>query len=178
MKSETQMPVADVNADIVLRHDLRPGDVGSVVWLHGTVYAAEYGFDFTFEAYVAGPMADFVVHRTERDRLWIAERDGRIVGCIAIIGVSDKEAQLRWYLVDPSTRGLGLGKRLLHEAIAFANKRGYGSIFLWTVSALTAAAHLYQEAGFRKVEEKPGRHWGTDVIEEKYILQLNDFRDS
>jgi GNAT superfamily N-acetyltransferase len=172
--SKSQSSVADTSANIVLRHDLRPGDIGAVVWLHGTVYAAEYGFDPTFEAYVAGPLADFVVHRTERDRLWIAERGGRIVGCIAIVGASHNEAQLRWYLVDPSARGLGLGRRLLDEAIAFARNCGYGLIFLWTVSALTAAAQLYHKVGFRKVEEKSGQIWGVDVVEERYILKLRD----
>src|SRR5579884_2412035 len=152
-----------------LRHELRPGDLGYIVYLHGTIYAREYGFDPTFEAYVAGPLSEFVRHRTDRDRLWIAERGDRIVGCIAIVGVSEKEAQLRWFLVDPSARGLGLGKQLLHEAVAFSQSRGYESLFLWTVRALTAAARLYRAAGFEKVEEKPGQQWGVEVVEEKYV---------
>jgi ribosomal protein S18 acetylase RimI-like enzyme len=157
-------------AAVTLRHDLRPGDLGYLVYLHGTVYAREHGFDPTFEAYVAGPLAAFVRTRSERDRLWIAERGDRIVGCIAVVGTSAKEAQLRWFLVDPSARGLGLGKRLLREAVAFAKRCGYESIFLWTVSALTAAAHLYRSAGFEKVEERPGRQWGVEVVEERYVL--------
>src|SRR5436853_7200258 len=100
---------------ITLRHDLRPGDLEAVVSLDGTIYAGEYGFDATFEAYVAGPLSEFVRSHSDRDRLWIAEHGDRIVGCIAIVGTSAAEAQLRWYLVDPSARGLGLGKRLLHE---------------------------------------------------------------
>ena len=163
---------AEVPAGLALRHDLRPGDLGAVVQLHGTVYAREYGFDATFEAYVAGPLAQFVLERTGRDRLWLAERDGRLVGCIAIVGVSEAEAQLRWYLVDPSARGLGLGKVLLSEAVAFCRECGYRSIFLWTVSALAAAARLYRAAGFEKVEEQPGRRWGVEVVEEKYALRL------
>jgi GNAT superfamily N-acetyltransferase len=158
---------------ITLRTDLRPGDVGSVVYLHGVLYAREHGFDPTFEAYVAGPLAEFVRSGTGRDRLWIAERDGRVVGCIAIVAASPETAQLRWYLVDPSVRGMGLGKRLLDEAVAFSRKSGYRNIILWTVSALAAAAHLYKAAGFRKVEEKRGRMWGVDVVEEKYELVLS-----
>jgi GNAT superfamily N-acetyltransferase len=157
---------------ITLRTDLRPGDVGAVVWLHGTVYAREHGFDPTFEAYVAGPLAEFVRSGSPRERLWIAERDGRVVGCVAIVAADSRTAQLRWFLVDPIARGAGLGKRLLSEAVAFAGGCGYTSIVLWTVSALAAAAHLYRSAGFRKVEEKPGHLWGVDVVEEKYELTL------
>jgi GNAT superfamily N-acetyltransferase len=157
----------------LLRNDLRPGDVGMIVHLHGVIYAREYGFDPTFEAYVAGPLSEFVLSRTARDRIWIAEREGRIVGCIAIVGTSEKEAQLRWYLVDPSARGRGLGRRLLHEAVGFSKECGYESVFLWTVSALTTAAQLYRSAGFQKVEANPGRRWGVEVVEEKYMLKLS-----
>jgi ribosomal protein S18 acetylase RimI-like enzyme len=156
-----------------VRHDLRPGDLGAVVQLHGTVYARECGFDSTFEAYVAGPLADFVRAPAPCQRLWLAERDGRLVGCIAIVAASEQEAQLRWFLVDSSARGLGLGKRLLQEAVAFSQQCGYVSILLWTVSALETAARLYRAAGFVKVEEKPGRQWGVDVVEEKYVLGLS-----
>lgn len=154
-----------------LRTDLRPGDLGAVVRLHGVLYAQEQGFDLTFEAYVAGPLAQFVLSRTQRDRLWLAEREGQLIGCVAIVGASADEAQLRWYLVDPSARGMGLGKRLLNEALAFARETGYRSIFLWTVSTLTKAAALYRGAGFILVEQKPGQ-WGTAVTEEKYVVQL------
>jgi N-acetylglutamate synthase-like GNAT family acetyltransferase len=144
-----------------------------VVYLHGVVYAQEYGFDHTFEAYVAGPLSNFVRSASERERLWIAERDGRIVGCIAIVAASSQVAQLRWFLVDPSARGIGVGKKLLNEAIAFCKACDYRSILLWTVSALTTAARLYRSVGFKRVEEKPGRQWGVDVVEEKYELTLD-----
>jgi len=154
------------------RTDIRPGDIGSIVYLHGVIYAQERGFDPTFEAYVAGPLSEFVLSGNKRQRVWIAERDGRIVGCIAIVAASPRTAQIRWFLVEPSTRGTGLGKRLLGEAVAFCKECGYSDVFLWTESALTAAAHLYQTAGFHKTEEKPGRMWGVDLIEEKYELRL------
>jgi GNAT superfamily N-acetyltransferase len=168
-----QQPLPPPSAgSFALRHDLRPGDLGAVVALHGTVYAREYGFDPTFEAYVAGPLAEFVLSRTDRDRLWIAERGGRLAGCVAVVGTSPEEAQLRWFLVEPSAWGAGLGRRLLGEAVAFCAGRGYGSVFLWTVSALEAAARLYRTFGFRKLEEKPGRRWGVQVTEERYVLRL------
>jgi ribosomal protein S18 acetylase RimI-like enzyme len=165
-------PASTTTPLITLRTDLKPGDLGSIVSLHGTLYAREYGFDSTFEAYVAGPLAEFVRSGSDRERLWIAERDGRIVGCVAIVAAAPQTAQLRWFLVEPSARGAGLGKRLLHEAVAFSKRRDYTRVILWTVSALEAAAHLYRAAGFTKVEEKPGRQWGVDVVEERYELDL------
>src|SRR5262249_47259584 len=126
----------------------------------------------TFEAYVAGPLAEFVLHAGSQDRLWLAEQGDRLVGCIAIVGVSKTEAQLRWYLVGPSGRGRGMGKELLRQAVAFCKDCAYQSVFLWTVRALSAAARLYQAAGFQKVEERPGQRWGVDVVEEKYVLGL------
>ncbi|MGH9867677.1 MAG: GNAT family N-acetyltransferase [Candidatus Polarisedimenticolia bacterium] len=157
---------------VTIRTTLRPGDLGALIRLHGALYAAEHGFDHTFEAYVAGPLAQFALTASDRERLWIAERDGQIVGCIAIVSSDAPVAQLRWFLVDPSARGLGLGGTLLREAVEFSRSRGYASIVLWTVSTLTAAAHLYRLAGFRLVEEKPGRRWGVDLVEEKYELAL------
>jgi GNAT superfamily N-acetyltransferase len=132
----------------------------------------ERGFDSTFEAYVAGPLAEFVKARSARERIWIAECDGRVIGCVAIVAASETTAQLRWFLVHPAARRQGLGKRLLAEAVAFCRECGYADIILWTESALTVAARLYLAAGFRKTEEKPGRVWGVDLVEEKYELRL------
>ena len=157
---------------VTIRTELRPGVIGKVISLHGTLYEQESGFDVTFEAYVAGPLAEFVLRGSPRERLWIAERDSQVIGCVAIVAASDEVAQLRWFLVDPSARGFGLGKRLLNDAVAFSRDQGYRSIILWTVSSLTVAAHLYRAVGFRKVEDKPGHLWGVDVVEEKYELQL------
>jgi GNAT superfamily N-acetyltransferase len=111
-------------ATVTVRTDLRPGDVGEVVRLHGLLYARECGFGPTFEAYVAAPLAEFVCRDSPRERLWIAERDGRVIGCVAVVAAAPDLAQLRWFLVDPATRGAGLGKRLLGEALAFARACG------------------------------------------------------
>ena len=155
-----------------IRTTLLPGDIGSIVHLHGILYAREYGFDHTFEAYVAGPLAAFALAPSDRQRIWIAEHDGRVVGCIALVEAASDIAQLRWYLVDPSAREMGLGSRLLDGSIRFAREAGYSRIILWTVSALSAAAHLYRTAGFAITERKPGHVWGVDVVEEKYEMEV------
>src|SRR5262249_46924877 len=170
-KERIRAALAKAGPNITLRCDLRPGDIGAIVHLHGVTYARDSGFGVAVEAYVAEPPGRFVRTRTARARLWIAERGGQLVGCIAIVSASEREAQLRWYLVEPSARGVGLGKRLLAEAVQFARDAGYDSVFLWTVSSLTAAARLYRAAGFCKVEEKPGA-WGAEVTEEKYVLHF------
>ncbi len=160
-------------AGITVRTDLRPGDLGRVILLHGEVYARECGFDATFEAYGAGPIAEFALSRSERERIWIAERGDRLVGSIAIVSASTDVAQLRWFLVDPGARGHGLGTRLLNEAVAFSRAGGYGSILLWTVGALEAAASLYKSVGFRETEANAAVRWGTEVIEQRYELDLS-----
>src|SRR5262245_35148710 len=155
-----------------IRTDLRPGDLGAVVQMHGVVYAREHGFNSSFEAYVAGPLAEFALSGTVRGRLWLAERADRLVGCVAIVPASPTVAQLRWFLVEPTERGAGLGRRLLTDAVAFAEACKYRSVILWTEQRLTAAARLYGSLGFARVSEKPGRLWGVDVVEQLYELRL------
>ncbi len=156
----------------LLRHNPTPSDAAAIVHLHETLYASEYNFDATFADYVAGPLATFMQHRTRRERLWIAEHNQRLIGCIAIVAASPPIAQLRWFLVHPSARGHGLGHTLLSSAVSFARDKGYTSIFLWTVAALTAAARLYRAAGFQLAEQRPAHLWGIDLIEERYVLDL------
>lgn len=160
------------SSNVLIRDHLRPGDVENIIRLHATLYAREYGFNEAFAGYVAEHLREFARSATKRDRIWLAESDGLLVGCIAIVGNSVAEAQLRWFLVSPAERGQGLGKRLLRDAISFCREQGYESIILWTVSALSTAAHLYMSEGFQKVEQQPCTNWGTEVIEEKYVLNL------
>ena len=106
-------------------------------------------------------------------RLWLAELDGRLVGSIAIARRDSGQAQLRWFLLHPEERGLGLGRRLVEDALAFSRAAGYRSIFLWTVDPLITAARLYASVGFRRTETRPRTQlWGSILAEERYDLML------
>lgn len=155
-----------------LRSDIGSGDIGWMVRMHGVLYAREFGFDTTFEAYVAGTMGELDRGLSSRERIWLAERDGRVIGTVAILERSPETAQLRWFLIEPEARGVGLGRTLIAKALDFCRECDYRTVILWTVSALTAAAHLYREAGFERVEATPGRRWGVDLIDERYELTL------
>ena len=157
-----------------IRTDIRPGDIGRVAEMHGELYAREYGLDHTFEGYVAAGLGEFAVgFDGGRDRLWLAEEGGRLVGSVAIAGRDGVTAQLRWLLVRPEARGSGLGGGLLGEAVGFCRERGFRSVFLWTISELTAAAHLYRRAGFTPTERKTHDIWGAPHTEERYDLELS-----
>lgn len=159
--------------EIGIRSVLKPGDIGYITYLHGALYAAEYGYDEAFEAYVAQGFCEFLANNNrERDRLWVAEDDASIVGSIAVKGREHDEAQLRWFLVHPSTRGIGLGRKLMQAAVAFCRERGFRSMYLWTTSELKAAAHVYHTFGFRKTQEKTHTLWSKSITENRYDLSF------
>ena len=143
-----------------------------MTYLHGTLYAAECGWDHTFEAYVAGPLAEFATGHSDRDRIWIVETEGKVAGSIAIVEASREEAQLRWFLLHPALRGKGIGKFLMNEAISFCKENHYSRIFLLTEISLTAAARLYESAGFQLTEQTTSKLWGAVVTEQRYVLNL------
>ncbi len=154
--------------------EYREDDLKWIVDTHGTLYDREYGFDHTFPSYVREPLEKFHGYRKPHsEQIWIAEKDGKRVGVIAIAYVDDYTAQLRWFLLLQEERGKGLGNRLMEIAVEFSKKAGYGKIILWTVSILPAARHLYGKFGFSIEEKIPHRIWGKDLVEERWDLVLD-----
>jgi DNA-binding MarR family transcriptional regulator/N-acetylglutamate synthase-like GNAT family acetyltransferase len=150
-----------------------PGDMGWVVHRHGALYAEEYGYSEEFEALVAEIVAHFLRHLdAKRERCWIAERESEIVGSVFLVKKTKRVAQLRLLLVEPSARGLGIGRRLVSETIRFARQAGYRRIILWTQSELLAARHLYKEAGFQITDRKKHHTIKKNLIAETWELKL------
>jgi DNA-binding MarR family transcriptional regulator/ribosomal protein S18 acetylase RimI-like enzyme len=151
----------------------RPGDMGWVVERHGALYCAEYGWNMEFEALVAAITAEFVrKFDALRERCWIAERNGQRLGCIFLVAGDGGTARLRLLLVEPGARGLGLGRRLVTECVEFARAAGYERVVLWTQSNLTAARHLYEQAGFHCTGRDPHRSFGHALTAETWELEL------
>ena len=172
--SETRQPEkGDLGRQLTLRGH-RPGDMGWVVQRHGEIYHQEYGWNEEFEALVAEITAEFVRKLdVTRERCWIAEHDGRRVGCIFLVAKDATTAKLRLLLVDPDARGLGVGRKLVAECVRFARAAGYRKIVLWTQETLTAARHLYTEAGFVKTAREPHRSFGHDLVGETWERELH-----
>lgn len=170
---ETLLGDADAAARPWLLRAPRPGDIGCVVARHGALYTMEYGFDSRFEALVAKVAGTFLEANDPRcERCWIAERDGVNVGSIFLVRADTATAKLRLLLVEPSTRGAGIGRRLVAECVEFARSAGYRRIVLWTNDILTAARHLYVQAGFRLIASKPHSDFGPAMVGEDWELVL------
>ena len=151
----------------------RPGDLGWVIQRQAAGYAAEYGWDETYEALVARIIADYVdSHDPAREAAWIAEADGQRVGSILCVRKSDTVAQLRLLYVDPAARGLGIGAKLVEECLRFARAAGYTEMTLWTNSVLAEARRIYQRTGFTLIGEETHHSFGAELVGQNWSRPL------
>ena len=159
--------------NVTIRRLGNPGDLGWVVMAHGEMYAAEFGWDTSFEALVARIVADYAGgHDDTREAAWIAEHRGHRVGCVFCVAADKRTAQLRILLVDPAVRGHGTGARLVDECLRFARLAGYDRMKLWTNDPLAAARRTYLSRGFQLVEQEPHRSFGATLTGQVYELDL------
>jgi DNA-binding MarR family transcriptional regulator/predicted N-acetyltransferase YhbS len=161
------------DAGRVILREARAGELGWIVHRHGALYAAEYGWGEKFEGLVAKVAADFLTdHDPARERCWVAELGGEIVGSIMLVKKSERVAKLRLLLVEPSARGLGVGRRLVEECVAFARSAGYAKVVLWTNPELDAARHIYEKTGFRLVRTETTHVFGAPQAAQTWELSM------
>jgi GNAT superfamily N-acetyltransferase len=176
LPSHPPRPAAQLaEKDPYVLRDLRPGDIGWITHRQARLYYEEYGWDERFEALVAEILSRFILKfDPAREKAWIAERDGQIVGSIFCVAKSRTVALLRLLYVEPATRGLGLGTRLVDECVAFARGAGYRKLSLWTNSVLHSARRIYEQQGFRLIKEEKHHSFGKELVGQNWELDLTD----
>lgn len=159
--------------EITIRTDLKPGDIGYVTYLHGCMYKQEYGYSISFEAYVAQGFYEFYQqYDANKDCVWVCEHNDSIVGFLLLMHRPNNAAQLRYFILLPPYRGIGLGKKLMELFMNCLKERGYQSAYLWTTHEQVLAALLYKRFGFQLTEEKKSTAFGKPLKEQKYELTL------
>lgn len=159
--------------DISIRSELKPGDIGYIIYMHGKIYSKEYNYGIPFETYVAKGLAEFYCnYDASMDKVWICEHKAKIIGFMLLMHRSEEIAQLRYFLLDPQYRGIGLGKKLMKLYMDFLMESNYKYSYLWTTHELNAAASLYTRHGFNLTEEKRSRAFGKSLREQKYELVI------
>ena len=157
---------------ISIRTKLQPGDIGYVTYMHGALYHREYGYGLEFESYVAKGLCEFYEkYNPERSRIWACEHSDRMIGFMLLMD-RGTAAQLRYFLIEPEYRGIGLGVKLLDLYMDFLRRCGYGGSYLWTTHELDTAAFLYKRLGFKLTEEKESTSFGKPLREQRYDLIL------
>ena len=164
--------LGEASPSYILRNP-QPGDMGWIIHRQAVLYAQEYGWNNEYEALVAEILAKFVREfDPARERCWIAEKDGKVIGSVFIVRQDETTAKLRLLYVDPCARGLGIGSRLVDECLRFSRQVGYTKMVLWTNSILTDARRIYDKAGFQLVEEELHRSFGKDLVGQVLAREL------
>ena len=159
--------------NITIRNKLQPGDLGYLIYLHGKLYKQEYNYGIQFEMYVAEGLQEFFKNcDLKKDRIWICEHEEKIIGSLLLMHRQNTSAQLRYFLIAPEYRRLGLGKKLMQLFMDFFYECNYRSCYLWTTDELISAASLYKRFGFILSEEKMSSVFGKKVKEQRYNLKI------
>lgn len=158
-------------SSLVIIRTEQPGDLGYIAYRHGVLYHQEYNLDPVFESYVMESLLKYA-RSQQAGQIWVAEINGRVAGFIGMVGLDDEVAQLRWFLIEPEFRGVGLGRRLLKVAMDFCTENKYKKVFLWTFQGLNAACHLYSSFGFVPTQQVENDTWKQGLIEERWDVTL------
>jgi len=158
--------------EIKIRTNLLPGDLGYVAYLHGSLYAKECGYTIRFEKYVLEGLAEMAAgYSDDKDCVWIGAHEGTIVAFLAAVK-REEGLQLRYFLIRPECRGMGLGRKMMELFMDFMRRKGYRKAFLWTTNEQQHAVKLYERFGFKLTEEKPSDAFGKPLVEQRYDLVL------
>ncbi|MEO8147275.1 MAG: GNAT family N-acetyltransferase [Bacteroidia bacterium] len=158
--------------DIITRTEFREGDIECITSMHATLYKKEYDYGLQFELYVAAGLHEFAKqYEAKNNSIWVCEHNGNIIGSLLLVNRGDA-AQLRYFILLPEYRNIGLGKKLMDLFIAYLHQCNYKSCYLWTTNEQEAAAHLYKKYGFELTEEKPSTAFGKPLIEQRYDLKI------
>ena len=162
-----------VYKNISIRTDLKPGDLGYVIYRHGKLYSEENGYGIAFEAYVAAGLSEFYrLYTAEKDCVWVCEDSDKIIGFLLLMHRDETTAQLRYFYLEPGFRGIGLGNRLMQLFMDFLKEKGYRRAYLWTTNEQIAAASLYERYGFELTEEKESNAFEKTLVEQRFDLHL------
>lgn len=161
------------SGNVKIRTTLQPGDIGYMTYMHGIFHHKECGYGLSFEGYVAQGLNEFLQkYNPEKERVWICEYDNKIIGSLLLMDRGSGTAQLRYFIIKPEYRGIGLGKKLMEQFIEFLKEKNYRQCYLWTTSELTTAGELYKKFGFELSEEKESNEFNKPVTEQRYDLFL------
>lgn len=157
--------------DVKIRTNLQSGDIGYITYMHGVFHQKECGYGLSFESYVAEGLHEFYKnYNPDKERIWICEHNNKIIGSLLLMDRGNDIAQLRYFILEPEYRKMGLGKRLMDLFTRFLKAKNYKRCYLWTTNELEAAASLYKKYGFTLAEEKESTDFGKKVIEQRYDM--------
>ena len=172
MRRQKQMKNKVLLDEISIRTELQPGDIGQVIHMHGALYSQEYDYTIQFETYVAKGLCEFYEkYDPQRNRVWICEHNNKMIGFLLLMDRGES-AQLRYFLIEPEYRGIGLGSKLMDSYLDFLRECGYKKSYLWTTHELSTAASIYKRVGFQLTEEKESTSFGKPLREQRYDLVL------